>query len=107
MNKLKNMCGGASGTIFLVTTMWDNPLMKQSVKLDIEEEIKKDWRSAMAQGAQYRCFHNDDASSAQSIIRELLAVKPVVNTTGPVTNTARPAATPVEEVVHKKTFLCF
>jgi len=94
------MCGGASGTIFLVTTAWDDGGIAE-VKLRIEGKIKTDWGAAIAEGAQYRRFDNK-AGSAESIIRELLAVKPVVNT-----NEARPVATPVEEVMPKKTFLCF
>ena len=93
------MCGGASGTIFLVTTVWDDQGIAEEVKLPIEGRIKTDWGAAIAEGAQYRRFDNK-AGSAESIIRELLAVKPVVNT-------ARPVTTPVEEVVPKKTFLCF
>jgi len=92
------MCGGASGTIFLVTTVWDDQGIAEEVKLQIEGRIKTDWGAAIAEGAQYRRFDNK-AGSAESIIRELLAVKPVVNT-----NEARPV---VEEVMPKKTFLCF
>jgi len=99
MKRLKRMCGGASGTIFLVTTVWDDQGIAEEVKLPIEGRIKTDWGAAIAEGAQYRRFDNK-AGSAESIIRELLAVKPVVNT-------ARPVTTPVEEVVPKKTFLCF
>jgi len=92
------MCGGASGTIFLVTTVWDNQGIAEEVKLQIEGRIKTDWGAAITEGAQYRRFDNK-VGSAESIIRELLAVKPVVNT-----NEARPV---VEEVMLKKTFLCF
>lgn len=73
-SEFKRLCGQAwMQKIILVTTMWDNPKVDQTTKLERQQDLESgDWKT-MIQFGSVIVNHYNTADSAQDVVETLLS----------------------------------